>query len=81
MRITKYLVAVLMVLSLTVAVYAAPVGLTSEADATKAELWADENYGLSVGFISDFVDQRKIDIGGGEFEVDVMMVKAVAAMV
>ncbi|MBU1062316.1 MAG: hypothetical protein KJ952_06345 [Candidatus Omnitrophica bacterium] len=69
----RYLLAALIVLGLSGLAYAAPVGLTSEADATKAELWADENYGLSIGLIGDFVDERGIDVDGGEFSIDAVI--------
>lgn len=67
----KYLLAALLVLGLGTAVYAAPVGLTSEADVTEGELWADNNIGVSAGFIFDSVSSRKIDVDSGEFEMAV----------
>lgn len=67
----KYLLAALLVLGLGTAAYAAPVGLTSEADLTEGELWADNNIGISVGFITDIVRKRKVNVDNGEFEVDV----------
>jgi len=47
--------------------YAAPVGLTSEADATETAMWSDTELGLNVGFIADYINKRKIDIDSGEF--------------
>lgn len=67
----KYLLAALLVLGLTTAVYAAPVGLTSEADAVEGELWADNNIGVSAGFILDNISSRKIDIDSGEYEASI----------
>jgi len=67
----KYLLAALLVLGLGTAVYAAPVGLTSEADLTEGELWADNNIGISAGFIVDSVSKRRVDVDSGRFEMDV----------
>lgn len=66
----KYLLAALLVLGLGTAVYAAPVGLTSEADLTEGELWADNNIGISAGFIVDSVSKRKVDVDSGRFEMN-----------
>jgi len=66
----RYFVACLLVLGFAASAYAAPVGLTSEADATIGELWADNNMALSVGFVADFVNDRNIDIDSGEFEME-----------
>lgn len=67
MRKLSYLVAALLVLGISGVIYAAPVGLTSEADATKAE-WAYNDITLSAGFVADSLE-RKIDIDSGEFEM------------
>jgi len=75
MKIGKYLLTALMVLCVSGMVYAAPVGLTSEADATKAELWAEENLGLSIACIGDFISDRDIDVAGGEFEMDTIFAR------
>jgi len=69
----RYLLAALLVLGLSGLSYAAPVGLTSEADVTEAELWAEEDYGINASFIADFVDERGIDVEGGEFSLDAMI--------
>lgn len=67
----KYLLAALLVLGLATAVYAAPVGLTSEADAVEGELWADNNLGVSAGFVVDGINSRKIDVDSGEYEATI----------
>jgi len=67
----KYLLAALLVLGLGTAVYAAPVGLTSEADLTEGELWVDNNIGISAGLIVDSVSKRRVDVDSGEFEMDI----------
>ena len=66
----RYLLTALLVLGFAVTGYAAPVGLTSEADLTEGELWADKDIGVSVGVIVDSVAERGIDIDKGEFEMD-----------
>ena len=63
----RLLLAALMVIGFAGAVYAAPVGLTSEADATKAE-WSYNDATVSIGFIADSLE-RDIDIDRGEFEM------------
>ena len=63
----RLLLAALMVIGFAGAVYAAPVGLTSEADATSAE-WSYNDVTASIGFIADSLT-RKIDIDSGEFEM------------
>jgi len=63
----RLLLAALMVIGFAGAVYAAPVGLTSEADATKAE-WSYNDVTASIGFIVDSLE-RSIDIDTGEFEM------------
>jgi len=73
MKIGKYLVAALIVLGMAGMVYAAPVGLTSEADATKAE-WSYNDITLSAGLIYDTVS-RNIDIDSGEFEFDAILAR------
>jgi len=55
--------------------YAAPIGITSEADARESELWPNKDLGLSVGFVADRVDKRAIDIDDGEFEMDALMLR------
>ncbi|MFC1509720.1 hypothetical protein ACFL60_08590, partial [Candidatus Omnitrophota bacterium] len=65
-----YVLAALLVLFMSSVVYAAPVGLTSEADATKGELWANENIGITAGVVVDSLSSRKIDIDSGDFEMD-----------
>lgn len=60
----------LLVFSFAATVYAAPVGITSEADARESELWPNEDWGLSIGFVADMVDKRGIDIDDGEFEME-----------
>lgn len=74
MKIGKYLVAALMVLGMAGMVYAAPVGLTSEADATEAK-WSYEDMTISAGVIVDSVDERKIDIPGGTFELNAVLAR------
>lgn len=69
MRIGRYVLAALFVLGFAGMAYAAPVGLTSEADATAAELWTDKNINVSVGFVADIVSGRAIDIDKGDFEM------------
>lgn len=79
MRMGKYLLAALMVLGIAGMVYAAPVGLTSEADATKAE-WSYKDIELSIGFVADIVDTRKIDIDSGEFEIESYTARLAASL-
>jgi len=66
----KYLLTTLLVLGFAVVAHAAPVGLTSEADLVDGELWADNDVGVSVGFVADSVSKRNIEIAKGEFEID-----------
>ena len=65
----KYLLTAMIVLGFAAMVHAAPVGLTSEADLTEGELWADKDLALSVGIIGDIVNGRSIDIDSGDFEM------------
>lgn len=74
MRIGRYLFAALMVVAFAGVTYAAPVGLTSEADVTKAE-WSYNDIEVSVGFVVDSVSERKIDIDSGDFEMDAFMAR------
>ena len=71
----KYVLAALFVLLMGTVVYAAPVGLTSEADATVGQLWADENVALTASVIVDSVSEIKINIDSGEFEMDAFLVR------
>ena len=71
----KYLLTALLVLGCAAMVYAAPVGLTSDADLKEAELWADKNIGISASFIYDAVSQRSIDIDSGEFEMTALLAR------
>ena len=71
----KYLLTALLVLGCAAMVYAAPVGLTSEADLKEAELWADKNIGVSASFIYDAVSARAIDIDTGEFEMSALLAR------
>ncbi|MDP8229899.1 MAG: hypothetical protein P9L93_02220 [Candidatus Gorgyraea atricola] len=75
MRMVKYLLAVLFVVGFAATVCAAPVGLTSEADAVEGELWADNNIGLSVGVVYDAVQERRIDVDSGDFEMQAVMAR------
>lgn len=75
MRIGKYFLAAFFVLCFATAIYAAPVGLTSEADATKGELWSDNNIALNAGVIVDSVTERRVDIDSGEFEMDAYLAR------
>jgi len=63
----RLLLAALMVIGFAGAVYAAPVGLISEADATNAE-WSYNDITASIGFIGDSLE-RKISIDSGDFEM------------
>ncbi len=74
MKIGKYLVAALMVIGMAGMVYASPVGLTSEADATEAK-WSYEDITISAGLIGDFIDNRKINLPGGKFELDAIFTR------
>ena len=65
----RLLLAALMVIGFAGAAYAAPVGLTSEADATSAE-WAYNDVTASIGFIGDSLE-RNIDMDSGNFEASV----------
>lgn len=71
----KYALAALFVLLMGTVVYAAPVGLTSEADATKGELWADKDIGITAGIIVDIVSERKISMDSGAFEMDAFLLR------
>jgi len=71
----RYLLAVAMVLTLAGTLYAAPVGLTSEADTAKGELWADKDLGVTLGIVTDIVSERKIDIDSGTFEMNAVMAR------
>ncbi len=65
----KYILTALLVLGLAGAAYAAPVGLTSEADLKEAELWADNNIGVTASFIVDTLQERSLNIDSGEYEM------------
>lgn len=66
----KFVLAFIAILGVTAAVSAAPVGLTSEADATAStQAWSDAKLGVSIGVTGDAVSERKIDIDKGEFEM------------
>lgn len=73
MRLGKYALLILAcILAFSVSIYAAPVGLTSEADATtSAQLLPENDMGLalSVGLVGDIVSEREISIDNGEFEM------------
>lgn len=75
MKIGKYLLALLLVFSFTAMAYGAPVGLISESDITKSELWPEKDFGLSLGLITDVVDKRKIDIDSGSFSMTALMAR------
>ncbi|MFC1666272.1 hypothetical protein ACFL0P_00180 [Candidatus Omnitrophota bacterium] len=75
MKIGKYLLVALVVMGFASMVYAAPVGLTSEADATKSVLWPEKDYGISAALIGDFVTERKINIDSGNFEMRALMLR------
>ena len=63
----RLLLAILMVIGFAGAVYAAPVGLVSEADATSAE-WAYNDVTASIGVTGDSLE-RKIGIDSGDYEM------------
>lgn len=75
MKMVKYLLTALLVVGFAATVYAAPVGLTSDADATEGELWADNNIGLSVGVVYDVVQERKLEVDTGDFEMQAVMAR------
>lgn len=75
MKCGKFLLGIMLVLSFAAVSYAAPVGLTSEADAVRSELWPNEDFGLTLGFVADIIDKRKIDIDSGEFEMEAFMAR------
>ena len=66
----KYLMALLLIFGFATTVYGAPVGLTSEADVTRSELWPDYDAELSFAVVADIVSERKIDIDNGSFEMN-----------
>jgi len=66
----KYLLTILLVFGFAATTYAAPVGLTSEADTTTSELWPGYDAELSIGIVADMVNKRAIDIDSGEFAMD-----------
>ncbi len=74
MKMGKYVLTALMVIGIAGMVYAAPVGLTSEADATKAE-WSYENITMSAGLIVDSVVERRIDVSEGKFEINAVLTR------
>ncbi|MBU1006692.1 MAG: hypothetical protein KKH08_03770, partial [Candidatus Omnitrophica bacterium] len=71
----KYFITALLVLACATMAYAAPVGLTSEADLKKAELWADKEIGITAAIIYDAVTERKIDFDGAEFEMNAALAR------
>jgi len=74
MRLGKYLLLTIALIAISSALsYAAPVGLTSEADAaTSAKVFEKSDIGieLSIGGIADIVTKREVNIQNGEFEMD-----------
>ncbi|MFH1783102.1 MAG: hypothetical protein ABH848_05755 [Candidatus Omnitrophota bacterium] len=71
----KYLLAVVMVLGLAGTVYAAPVGLASQDLDLASDLLQEEEYGLTVAVIGDFIDERDIDIEQGSIEMDAVFAR------
>ncbi|MBU1147709.1 MAG: hypothetical protein KKD11_05090 [Candidatus Omnitrophica bacterium] len=80
MKTVKYLLIALLVVGFAATVYAAPVGLTSDADAVEGELWADNNIGLSVGAVYDTVRERRIEVDSGAFEMQAVMARIALSM-
>lgn len=78
MRLGKYLLLILfLVVAFAASTYAAPVGLTSEADATtSAQLLGENDLGidLSIGCVAD-LSKRDLDIEQGEFEMDAYLAR------
>lgn len=75
MKCVKFLLGIMLVVSFSAISYAAPVGLTSEADAVRSELWPNQDFGLTLGFVADIINERKIDIDSGEFEMEAFMAR------
>ncbi|MFA4991593.1 MAG: hypothetical protein WC569_03335 [Candidatus Omnitrophota bacterium] len=81
MKTGYYVISVFLCLVfLSCSVFAAPVGLTSEADLLEStKLFRDLNemgLGLSLGFYADIVNEREIEIErNGEFEMDMYMAR------
>lgn len=71
----KYLLTALLVLGCAAMVYAAPVGLTSEADLKEAELLADNNIGISASLLYDSISERSMKIDNGNLELDIYTVR------
>ncbi len=71
----RYLLAILMVLGIAGMAYAAPVGLTSEADLTEGELLAENEMGVTIGFIYDAIEERAVSIDTGEFGMQAFLAR------
>ena len=66
----------LLLLTVSGKIYAAPVGLTSEADSVEGnEIIRGSDAELSLGIITDYIAEKKIDIDSGEFEMTAYMVR------
>ncbi len=66
----KYLLVILLIFGFAATAYGAPVGLTSQADATTSELWPDYDAELTIAIVADTVTKRAIDIDSGAFEMN-----------
>ena len=71
----RLLLAILMVLGVAGMAYAAPVGLTSEADLTQGELLADSEMGATISFIYDAIEERAVEIDNGEFAMQAFLAR------
>lgn len=70
MKIWRYLLVGLIAFSfIDSTVYAAPVGLISKADVVNTESWSDRDKALGVGFIMDFLTDRKMEIDSGKLKM------------
>lgn len=69
-------VFLLLLLGMSGMLYAAPVGLTSEADSVSGnEIIKGSDVELSMGVITDFITEKKVDIDSGEFEMAAYMLR------
>ncbi|MFH1479454.1 MAG: hypothetical protein ABIG92_06770 [Candidatus Omnitrophota bacterium] len=70
MKTLKVLLGIVMLAALTSIAYSAPVGLASQDLDLKSGYLSDKEYAVTASVIGDFIDERKIDINKGSFEMD-----------